>query len=60
MRTDAPSGNPDQVRARGDDSSAREATRLVIRCVLQGVLVALLLSALDPLALSVLEKLFPR
>jgi hypothetical protein len=60
MRTDAPSGNPDPVRARGGEASAREATRLVIRCVVRGVLVALLMSALDPLALSVLESLSRR
>jgi hypothetical protein len=60
MRTDASSGDQDQVRARGAQASAREATLLVIRCVVQGVLVALLMSALDPLALSVLEKLSRR
>ena len=60
MRTTAPSGTPDEVRARGAEANAREATRLVIRCVVQGVLVALLMSALDPLALPVLETLTGR
>ena len=60
MRTDALSGDPDTARPRGADRSAREATRLVIRCVVQGVLVALLMSALEPLSLSVLNVLSRR
>jgi len=46
--------------ARRAEASAREATRLVIRCVVQGVLVALLMSALEPLSLSVLDMLSGR
>jgi hypothetical protein len=60
MRTDAAAGHPDPVQARGAQASAREATRLVIRCILQGVLVALLMSALEPLSLSVLDMLSGR
>jgi len=60
MRTDAPSGNPDPVRAGEAEAGARAATWLVIRCVVQGLLVALLMSALDPLALSILETMSRR
>ena len=60
MRTADLSGDPDPVRARGADRSAREATRLVIRCVVQGLLVALLMSALEPFSLSALEMLSRR
>jgi hypothetical protein len=37
--------------------SAGDATRLVLRCLLQGVLVVLVMSLLDPVTRTVVEKL---
>ncbi len=37
--------------------SARAATRLVLLCVAHGLFVALVMSALDPLAVAALERL---